>query len=76
MDAGTCYNCKQDTKVIRAYGMDLCTDCENKISLQLDGIRDTQRRNTQQYGNKEGTINIDEYLYGEQHCKGWSDRGE
>ena len=73
---GNCDNCKNTTAQVEAYGLSLCTDCEQKISSQLDGIRDTQRINNQMYGNDAGTIDRIEYLHGDQHYGGWYTLGK
>lgn len=70
---GTCINCRENKATLEAHGLELCSVCEPKISKQLDCIRDLRRINTQQYGNKAGTINDIEYLYGDQWKRGKND---
>ena len=65
-----CENCKERKATHRNYAMELCKQCDEKISYQMDGIRHTQRINERLYGNTDGLIDKRVYWKGE-NAKKW-----
>ena len=50
-----CENCKKAEFETYNYGMHICYACDNRISIQLDGIRDTIQHNQYMQWNNDGT---------------------
>jgi len=68
-DMGKCQNgdCpKPATVVNRANRCVYCIDCDNRIRLAIEAIREDYLANNQIYGNKDGTIDRREYWTGKE----------
>lgn len=67
-----CSECS-DEATTQLNGVDLCEACSDKLEPKLrtlgrmfDEIREDRKNNMRLYGNNEGTIDMDEYLYGKE----------
>jgi len=63
-----CTECQQEAASSTLNGVDLCGACAERLGPKLrqlgrmfDEVREDQRSNMRMYGNREGTIDRDEY---------------